>query len=562
MSARAVVTALALAGVIAVPSPALAEPATTPEQVAEAESQGGMVRRRPKPTAPAPAPVETTPPAPAAASDSSAPSANANSHDAAPKMSPQARPAAFDRKQFRPDPTYREGYQAKAQIEVYGGKTRLQPPRPLLEFGYPMYGIGPIGEGSSWLGEKNPVKQQVLLYGDWRTTVAYNDDDIPGGDGETANALVATRLNLDLDWKLTGTERLHFLFRPLDRRGNVTRSEFQGAPTPDGKDDESALNGNVVVGFLEGDVGAIAQGIAGSYNTLDLPFAAGLIPLQFQNGIWVDDAFSGLAVTIPAMNSVALDISNMDITFFAGADRVSLPGVLGTDDHDGRVLGVATFVETLSGYVEAGYGYLMDERGASFDESFHGATVAFTRRYGNWLSNSVRLVGAFLQEEPPAGATTSAKGVLLLVENSLITRRPYTLIPYLNLFVGVDAPQSLARDPGTGGILKNTGLNFESDGLTGFPTLDASGRQAVGGALGLEYLFNLNQQFVVELAGLQRTAESPGDTSDYGLGLRYQLPFWKRFILRADGIFGAVNQGDAGTERDISGVRVELRAKF
>jgi hypothetical protein len=207
--------------------------------------------------------------------------------------------------------------------------------------------------------------------------------------------------------------------------------------------------------------------------------------------------------------------------------------------------------------------------------SFNDATLAYTKRYGGWLSNSVRLVGSFGQEAQPAGATR-ANGAVLLIENSLITSKPSTLIPYFNLFWGVDHPQSLARDPGAGGILKNTGINFETDGLTGFPKLDDSAQSAAGGALGLEYLFALDQQVVVEVAGLKRTAVDDASaaagetkkTADYGLGLRYQLPFLKRFIIRADAMGGVVNAGSANAsstpagKRTVDGVRLELRMKF
>ena len=78
-----------------------------------------------------------------------------------------------------------------------------------------------------------------------------------------------------------------------------------------------------------------------------------------------------------------------------------------------------------------------------------GALAGFTRRYGGWLSNSVRVIHNFGQDPDP-GQPQTADGTLLLLENSLITRLPLTLVPYLNLFVGLDRPQSVARDAGAG----------------------------------------------------------------------------------------------------------------
>ena len=70
---------------------------------------------------------------------------------------------------------------------------------------------------------------------------------------------------------------------------------------------------------------------------------------------------------------------------------------------------------------------------------------------------------------------------MLIAENSLITSKPSTLVPYFNVWAGFDRPQPLADDSG---LLKNTGINFETDGLTGFPKLDDTGHDTFGGALG------------------------------------------------------------------------------
>ena len=81
------------------------------------------------------------------------------------------------------------------------------------------------------------------------------------------------------------------------------------------------------------------------------------------------------------------------------------------------------------------------------------------------------------------GSRQNADGFLVLFENSLITNRSQVLIPYFNLFFGFDRPQSLARAADAGGVLRNTGINFETDGLTGFPKLDDTTNNTWGGHL-------------------------------------------------------------------------------
>ena len=62
----------------------------------------------------------------------------------------------------------------------------------------------------------------LAIYGDWRTALAYNRNN--GKD----IAQIATRLNLDVDFKITGTERIHAFFTPLQKNNQFTRFEFGG----------------------------------------------------------------------------------------------------------------------------------------------------------------------------------------------------------------------------------------------------------------------------------------------------------------------------------------------
>ena len=123
---------------------------------------------------------------------------------------------------FRSDPQYETNYNAQGQVDVYGAKTAVEPPRPLLELGRQQYTSGAYDESSTLLGKKNPLLPGLAIYGDWRTALAYNRNN--GKD----IAQVATRLNLDVDFKITGTERIHAFFTPLQKNAKFTRYEFGG----------------------------------------------------------------------------------------------------------------------------------------------------------------------------------------------------------------------------------------------------------------------------------------------------------------------------------------------
>jgi hypothetical protein len=115
-------------------------------------------------------------------------------------------------------------------------------------------------------------------------------------------------------------------------------------------------------------------------------------------------------------------------------------------------------------------------------------------------------------------------------------------VPYFNLFAGFDRPQSAGRAALAGGVLRNTGILFESDNLTNYPTLDATANDTYGAALGLNLLANdFSQQLVVETAFLGTMGNDHGRTAvgnQYGLGARYQLPLTNALIFRADAMYG------------------------
>src|SRR5215210_2134348 len=452
---------------------------------------------------------------------------------------------------FKPDPSYEnEPYDAEAQLAIYGGRHMNRKADPPIELGRRLYDRGAYEPRPTWLGEKNPINSHFMAYGDLRVGAAYYDN---GVHGKTEQSVIAARLNLDMDLALTATERIHAFVRPLDRNGSFTRYQISGGA----KDDEfiDELDFALDTLFFEGDLGAMLQGLTNRTNSLDLPIAFGRVPLFTQNGTWLDDAFNGLAFGITAKNSPAHDISNMDLTFFAGLEQVTTAAIPDSNDN-AKVFGLAGFADARKGYVELGYGYVDAD---DSDLSYHNLTAAFTRRYQGRLANTVRLVGNFGQ----SATMKTADGVLVLVENSLVPRRPLNavpspinFVPYFNFFAGFDTPQPLARAADSGGVLKNTGINFESDGLTAYPTLDASGRESYGGALGVEYLFGLDRQIVVEGAVVERMSDSALG-SQYALGARYQHKITNAWIVRLDAMHGW-RQG----LKDVYGVRLEIRRKL
>ena len=451
---------------------------------------------------------------------------------------------------FGPDPNYEDTeYDIDAQLAIYGGKSEVDPPRPLFELGQPQYISGQLSEPSTIFGKLNPTQFAVQAFGDIRTAIAFNDN------GNTEVGQIATRVNIDVDMKITSTERLHLFVRPLDNGGKFTRCEFFGGDSADKCDLQTDLNLETL--FFEGDAGAIAQGFTGRYYKGDYPFSVGLVPLFFQNGIWMDDAVLGAAYAIPAMNSPELDISNMDISFFAGWDDVENNGIVdaagNTPQHNSNVYGTNIFIEALEGYTEIGLGFIDVDDDKLGDQDLMSIGASWSTRYEDLLSYSVR--GYYSRQHRNDGGADTGDGMAILLETSWMTHKPYTLLPYANFFFGLGNPQPLANAEG---LLINTGINFETDGLTGFPFLDDTAAGTFGGAIGVQYLFNLDQQLVLEAATVQEHADNTNINGDqYALGIRWQLPVSQAWILRADAMYGFRQNDD-----DISGIRFEVRRKF
>lgn len=428
---------------------------------------------------------------------------------------------------------------------IYRGKFPVPVQRPIVEWGRPYFTGGIYPPGLPLFGEHNLIMPHFMVYGDYRVGGAVNRNT--AGDSN----VIAQRLNLDLDWELTATERIHGFLGPMDRGGDFTRIDFS-----DGTEFVNRHDMRFDTLFFEGDAGAILGGVRGTDSPFDIPFTFGFIPLIYQNGIWADDNVIGAAMALPAKHNRLLNWSNYDATFFWASDQVTTDAFAG-DNNAAEFFGTAWFIDAYDGYIEADYAFVNDDVG--LDRSYHNLSFGFTRRYFMKLSNSIRFITNLGQSLPDEQKTAS--GHLLLFENSLISVYPNTFVPYFNLFYGQGSPQSLARAGIAGGVLNNVGINFENDGLTGYPTLDPTGHNTYGAALGMNILgASFGHQLILELAALAATGSDEfrnADGDQYALGMRYQKPLNNAWLIRTDHMYGWLRNAE-----DIRGSRLELRWKF
>ncbi len=462
-----------------------------------------------------------------------------------PLVDELAYPTLYSADAFAPSPINPLPSNPWLEASPYREKHAVPVQRPWVELWRPLYSSGIYPPAKEWFGKYNLAIPHFMVYGDYRTGAAINRN----AKGDFDNW--ASRLNLDMDLKLTATERLHAFMGPLDRNADYTRLDFTNKV--DFVDRTDIRFDNL---FFEGDAGAMWGGWTDQDAPFDFPFTVGFLPVFYQNGIWAADNVIGAACAIPAKNSPLLKWTNYDATFFWASDQVNSDAFLG-DNNAAEFFGTAWFIEAYDGYIEADYAFVHDDVGGH--RSYHNMSVAYTRRYFYRVSNSIRYITNFGQSLPSEQRT--ADGHMLLLENSLISKAPNTIVPYLNFFYGQGRTQSLARAAAAGGILNNTGINFETDGLTGYPTLDATGVNATGAALGINMLgADFQHQLILELAALSANGapqfrNAPGD--QYAAGVRYQKPLSNAWIFRTDHMVGWRENA-----RDLRGSRVELRWKF
>lgn len=461
-----------------------------------------------------------------------------------PQMDQRACESHCDNGDFSADAFFAT-YEIGDEHNIYNGKKEVPTQRPLIEWGQPFYGPGPTPLASEALGPTNLVIPKFYVFGDYR--VGFSQNDLVNEE----QSVLAHRLNLEVDFWITSTERIHGFLGPFQEDARFMR-------VVDGKYTEEFdfFQADTDTLFFEGDLGAMLGGIEHRYSSFDIPITFGLVPLLFQNGIWALDAIVGGAFTIPAENSPIADWSNFDITFFGGFDRIS-SGAFGFDEDAAALVGATTYIESRGGYFEVGYGFVDDQEGGG--RSYHNLGLSYTRRYANLLSNSVRLIVNAGQDG--GGARQTADGALILIENTFLTQNPYNVLPYANFFIGLDRPQPLARAGAFGQVLFNTGILFQSDLLTGYPTLEATGNNTYGVAIGADLLSpGFDQQLIVEAAALKvrgARADRAAAGDQVGVGMRWQKRLTEAHLIRADAMIGLLDNSD-----NVSGARIEYRWKF
>lgn len=380
-----------------------------------------------------------------------------------------------------------------------------QAPEPLTAFADFM-GADPIRSSPlTWLGpgEYN-LEPRFVGYGSYEIFgFAFQQSD-------TRRDAIGQQLLVDLDLRLTGTERFHVQFRPLGRR-NTGGSYYQFSE-PEGYLDNATAEPDRY--WFEGELHSLLGWGNDRMASRNTNFVIGKFPFRLHNSLMMNDDIVGGVIgqnNVPFWNT-----SNLNVQLFAGINDVDSFAFV-----ESQAYGAHGTLDYRQAFFEATYAYVQSD----FDRDAHYAGLSRTKFYG---PTSVAIRGLFKWGD--RGGTGS--GQLLTVETNRTRafQRPLCGVNYgvffCNAFWATEGWNSIA-----GGNLNRLRTAFEVDPLVRL-AITPAGQETVGVALGVQLFRNHEDEFLVpELAW-----ESRGGDSVAGAGLRYQKKTSARSNLEILGI--------------------------
>lgn len=417
---------------------------------------------------------------------------------------------------------------------------RLQ---PLLEIGDPFLGNGPISPGI-----KTPTGQMLqpwfLLFGTFRSAFqSFESDDV--NTIEWAN-----RLDLHGNLNLSGTERLLFSMRPIDREtGDYSGYNFEPDEDQGWQED---FNARLTQLYFEGDFGEIFPGLDPTDSqAFDVGFSIGRQPVLIQDGLLLNDIIDMVGIT---RNSLVFEgVSNLRMTGVFGWNHINRGNndlADNNNDHSAHLFGLFSEADTAwDNTVSLDFVYVDDDR----DGNAWYLGAASTQRFG-WLNTTFRVTGSVPDGDETA---TVGRGVLLLSQLSG-TLPGSDSVAYFNTFWNIDRFTSAARSPDQGGPLANLGILYGPVGMGryGVP-LGQPIDDTIGMAIGYQtFLGGIDGQIILEL-GARTSTKGGRDEGVLGVGARYQRAIGKHHVLRLDS-FVAGQEGDGPSH----GLRMEWMIKF
>lgn len=387
-----------------------------------------------------------------------------------------------------------------------------QEPQPLLSAPNDYLGPGLVcwHPDLKWFGcDPYMWEPRLVLHGSYEIFgVAFEQND-ERRDG------IGHQLLLDVDLRLTGTERFHVQFRPVGEENSG--GSFWQLNEPDQYFDNST--GVPQRWWFEGEL----QSIFGPWFNderfqADVNFTVGRFPFRLHNGLLMDDEITGIVLGKNTITS--LPFSNLNVQAFYAIDQVD------SQPNSADLFGVHLSADYRHTFFEATYTHLSRSRETGFSTNY--LALSGTKFFGP-LTVAARTMYRFADD------SSIGDGHLQVLESSF-TRIPShdiecltgieKTVSYVNAFYASENWTTIA-----GGNLDRLRNAFAVNPLV---SLAAGGppQERYGIAIGTQlFRHHQDESIIPELAYEEVSANSV-----FGVGLRYRRKVNSRQFIELRGI--------------------------
>lgn len=336
--------------------------------------------------------------------------------------------------------------------------------------------------------------------------------------------LVGHQLIVDLDLRLTGTERFHVQFRPIGPER--TGGSYYQFTDPRGYVDNSRAEPDRY--WFEAELHSLVGADFDPFAALDYNVTFGRVPLVFHNQLLLNDEM--LAVVANKNTIIFDEVSNLNLQAVYGFGDVSI-----FNPQDPRLYAVHASVDHRRVFYEATYAFVEDRADRSRDT--HYGAVSRTAFYGPYT-----LAARALFKHGDRGGLGS--GELFVVETQkvrLFDHHPLGIeqgVFYCNAFLATEGWSSIA-----GANFNRLNVAFEVNPLIRLSAVPP-GLRTWGVSSGVQlFRHHEDESWIPELA-----YEEQAGVPAIGLGLRWLRKLGPRTFLEVVGV--ATESDDAARDRE------------
>lgn len=386
-------------------------------------------------------------------------------------------------------------------------------PRPPLTAYQEFVGADPIGawDGLKWFGAEGfQWEPRFVTHGSYEVFGLFLEQ------GGTRQDSIGHQLVVDLDLRVTGTERAHVQFRPLGRRNNG--GSFFRLDDPTGFDDNST--GIPDRWWVEGEFNSLFAGLLNDeFTPLDYHITVGKVPYAVHNSLLINDEVTGVIVN---RNTLLIPpLSNLNVQGFYFFDDVDTMTPRSTE-----LVGMHASADWRNAFIEGTVAYVSHPSDVGFDARY--AAVSATKFFG-----PVTLAGRALFKGGDEAGT--GDGSLVVIESNLTRLMPTELSCRTGIdhavFYGNFFKATSGWNPISGANFDRLRSSFAVDPLIRIGQgLNPS--DTIGASLGVQFFRDHEDESLTpEVAW-----EQPQGDSVWGIGLRWQRKIGPQIFLDASGI--------------------------